>query len=66
MIRYEYKTHYLKIEGGSTRDDQILEALNAFGREGWRLNRLSPDFSLQSVKSLRGGLNLLLERSIDG
>ncbi len=63
--RYEYKIHYLQLEIGKANDDQLLEALNTFGKEGWRLNRLYGEVSLRSITSWKGGLNLLLEREAD-
>ena len=62
--RYEYKLHYLKLERGRGNEDQLVDALNDFGKEGWRLNRLYGEFSLRSITSWKGGLNLLLEREI--
>ncbi len=64
MKRYEYKLHHLSLETGKSNDDQVLEALNRFGQEGWRLNRLYGEFSLRSLASWRGGLNFLLEREV--
>jgi hypothetical protein len=65
MKKYEYQIHYLKLTAGKPNEEQILEALNRFGGEGWRLNRLYSEVSLRSMASLKGGLNLLLEREID-
>ena len=62
--RYEYKIHYLAIEVGRDNEEQILEALNDFGKDGWRLNRMYGEASLRSTMSWKGGLNLLLEREI--
>ncbi len=62
MKKYEYKVHYLKLEAGKPNEQQILEALNHFGSEGWRLNRLYGEMSLRALSSWKGGLNLLLER----
>ncbi len=64
MKSYEYQVHYLKFESEETREQQLLDTLNQFGSEGWRLNRLYRDISLRSVMSWHGGLNLLLEREI--
>jgi len=64
MKRFEYKIHYLNLETGRSNEEQILEALNGFGQEGWRLNRLYGEVSLRNLKSWRGGLNFLLEREI--
>jgi hypothetical protein len=60
--RYEYKVHYLQLETGKSNEDQLVEALNRFGQEGWRLNRLYGEVSLRSLVSWKGGLNFLLER----
>jgi hypothetical protein len=65
MKRYEYKHEYLKLKIGKKADDQILDALNAFGREGWRLSRLYGEVSFKSLASLKGGLNFLLEREVE-
>lgn len=62
--QYEYKIYYLAIEVGRDNEEQILEALNDFGKDGWRLNRLYGEASLRSIMSWKGGLNLLLEREI--
>ncbi len=64
MKRYEYKSHYLKFETGKPNKQQVLDTLNKFGSEGWRLNRLSGEVGLRSLTSLKGGMNLLLEREI--
>ena len=65
MKRYEYKIHYLKLSSGKPREEQVLEALNGLGNEGWRLNRLYGEVSLRSLASWKGGLNLLLEREVE-
>jgi len=62
MKRYEYRVHYLKLETGKPNEEQLLQTLNRFGEEGWRLNRLYGEVSLRSLASWKGGLNLLLER----
>jgi len=64
MKRYEYRVHYLKLETGKPKEEQLLQTLNRFGEEGWRLNRLYGEVSLRSLASWKGGLNLLLEREI--
>ena len=64
MKKYEYKIHYLKLETGKPKEEQLTDTLNQFGGEGWRLNRLYGEFSLRSLSSWKGGLNLLLEREI--
>lgn len=63
MKQYEYKMHFLKLETGRSNEDQLLEVLNGFGAEGWRLNRMYTEISLRSITSWKGGINLLLERS---
>ena len=63
--QYEYKIHYLQLEIGRKNEDQLLDALNTFGKDGWRLNRLYGEASLRSITSWKGGLNLLLEREIN-
>jgi len=65
MRRYEYKIHYLKLYSGKPREEQVLDALNGFGNEGWRLNRAYGEVSLRSLASWKGGLNLLLEREVE-
>jgi len=64
MKKYEYKIHYLKLETGKPKEEQLTDTLNQLGREGWRLNRHHGEFSLRSLSSWQGGLNLLLEREI--
>lgn len=65
MKRYEYKIHYLQLDHTKANEEQILEALNGFGSDGWRLNRLYGEISLRSLASWKGGLNMLLERELD-
>lgn len=60
--KYEYRIHYLKLEAGRDNEEQLVAALNSFGKDGWRLNRLYGEASLRSITSWKGGLNLLLER----
>ncbi|MCP4712787.1 MAG: hypothetical protein GY869_29515 [Planctomycetes bacterium] len=62
MKQYGYKTYYLKFETGISSEEQILEKLNEFGKEGWRLNRMYGEVSLRSLASLKGGVNFLLEK----
>jgi hypothetical protein len=64
MKRYEYKLHYLELKTGKPNEEQIIEALNRFGKDGWRLNRPYGEVSLRSLASWKGGLNLLLEREV--
>ena len=66
MRRYEYRIEFLKLVTGKSNEEQTLDALNAFGKEGWRLNRLYGEASLRTMASWKGGLNLLLEREIEG
>ena len=63
--KYEYRIHYLALETGKANEDQLVEALNEFGKDGWRLNRLYGEVSLRSITSWKGGLNLLLEREAE-
>lgn len=65
MQQYEYKIHYLRLDNGKNREEQLLVVLNRFGAEGWRLNRMYGEFSLRSITSWKGGINLLLERSTE-
>lgn len=65
MKRYEYRIDYLKLVTGKKNEEQILDALNAFGRDGWRLNRLYGEVSLRTMASWKGGINLLLEREAE-
>lgn len=60
--QYEYKIHYLALVAGKNNEEQLVDALNEFGKDGWRLNRLYGEVSLRSITSWKGGLNLLLER----
>ncbi len=64
MSRYEYKIEHLKLTTGKSNEEQLLEALNRFGADGWRLNRLYGEMSLRTLTSRKGALNLLLERQI--
>jgi len=65
MARYEYKVHYIRFDGPlRDRERRLLDELNIVGQEGWRLNRLYPDFKLRTMLSWGGGLNMLLERQI--
>jgi hypothetical protein len=64
MKRYEYRLEYLKFTARK-RQEQLLEALNNFGKEGWRLNRMWGEVSLKSLRSLGGGVNLMLEREVE-
>ncbi|HUV03594.1 MAG TPA: hypothetical protein VMX94_00635 [Armatimonadota bacterium] len=62
MKQYEYRTHYLALKPGKPNEEQLIDTLNAFGKEGWRLNRLYAEISLRSLASLKGGVGMLLER----
>jgi hypothetical protein len=64
MKRYEYKIHHLTLQTGKSSDEQVLDALNQFGQEGWRLNRVYGELSLRALKSWKGALNFLLEREL--
>lgn len=65
MKTYEYRIEFLKLTAGKPNEEQILDALNGFGKEGWRLNRLYGEVSLRTMASWKGGFNLLLEREIE-
>ena len=62
MKTYEYRIEFLKLTTGKDKETQLLDALNAFGKDGWRLNRLYGEISLRTLTSAKGGVNLLLER----
>ena len=64
MKRYEYRIEPLTFSRGSTTKDQMLEALNRFGQEGWRLNRTESRLFGLPPFSWKGSINLLLEREI--
>lgn len=66
MRQYEYRIEFLKLQTGRSNEEQILEALNTFGKDGWRLNRLYGEVSLRTMTSWKGGLNFLLEREVIG
>ena len=51
MNRYEYKIEHLKLTTGKSNEEQLLEALNRFGADGWRLNRLYGEISLRTLTS---------------
>jgi len=63
--RYEYRLEFLKLVMGKDNDEQIIEALNSFGKEGWRLNRMYGGVSLRTMASWKGGFDLILEREIE-
>ncbi len=65
MKRYEYRIEFVKLTTGKNNEEQILDALNAFGSDGWRLNRLYGEVSLRTMASWKGGFNLLLEREVE-
>jgi len=65
MKKYEYKLHYLQLMNDKSKEVQVLDALNRFGEEGWRLNRMYSEVSFRSLMTWRGGLNLILERTSD-
>lgn len=65
MKKYEYRLEYLKFVLEKENEDQLLEALNKFGSEGWRLNRFYGGLSLRAPFSWKGGINLVLEREIE-
>jgi hypothetical protein len=65
MKQYEYRIEYLQLKTGRSNEDQILEALGVFGKEGWRLNMFYREKSLRTLASWKGGFNLLLEKEIE-
>lgn len=65
LKNYADKIHYLELTTRVPNDQQLLDALNAFGADGWRPNRPYGEVSLRSLSSWRGGLNLLLEREVE-
>ena len=62
---YEYKLHYMIFDSEPSREEQLIGALNTFGQDGWRVNRLSGELSWRNIMSWKGGLNLLVERETD-
>ena len=64
MKKYEYRVEFLKLVTGKKNEEQILDALNTFGQDGWRLNRLYGEVSLRTMASWKGGFNFLLEREV--
>jgi hypothetical protein len=66
MKMYEYKSYYLKFDSNKPRKQHILDVLNEFGSDGWRLNRLTGELGIKSILSFMGGVNLLLEREVQG
>jgi hypothetical protein len=67
MASYEYKVHYVRFDGPlRDREQRLVNELNVVAKEGWRLNRLYPDFKFRTFTSWGGGVNLLLERDING
>lgn len=66
MGQFEYRVHYVGFDCPlRDRERRLVNELNAVGKEGWRLNRLYPDFKLRTFTSWGGGLNMLLERETD-
>lgn len=64
MKKFEYKIEYLKLEVGRDNEEQILESLNRFGQDGWRMVRQYGEISMRSIASFKGGMNFLLEREL--
>jgi hypothetical protein len=62
--RYEYKVEHLQLQSGKSSERQVLDALNEFGKDGWRLNRMYGEVSLRNLLSWKGGLEFLLEREV--
>ena len=65
MKRYECMIHRLTLQTGKSRDEQVLDSLSQFGRDGWRLNHLQGDASSRALKSWKGALKLFLERELN-
>jgi hypothetical protein len=61
MKRYEYRIELLTFSCRRRSDEEILEALNRFGQEGWRHNRTFSSFPSVSWKA---NVKLLLEREL--
>lgn len=67
MASYEYRMHYVRFDGPlRDREKRLVDELNVVAKEGWRLNRLYPDFKLRTFTSWGGEVNMLLERDISG
>ena len=66
MKRYEYRIEPLVFSFGSSKKEQMLEALSRYGREGWRLNRLEGGLLGIPALSWKGAVMLILEREIAG
>ncbi len=64
MKRFEYRVEPLVFTLGGSKKDQTLEALNRYGQEGWRLNRIEGGLLGRPQLSWGGGVMLLLEREI--
>jgi len=65
MKRYEYRIEPLVFTMGGTMKEQLLEALNRYGREGWRLNHVAGTAFSRPRFSWKGGITLVLEREIN-
>jgi len=61
MKRYEYRLELLTFSCRRRRDEEILEALNRFGQEGWRHHQTFSSFPSVSWKA---NVKLLLEREL--
>lgn len=67
MTRYEYRMELLTLSRGRSREDQIVDALNRFGQEGWRLNSVQRSSAFPHgtfLGAMKASLALLLEREI--
>ena len=64
MKRYEYRIEPMVFTFGSKRKELMMEALNRYGREGWRLNRIEGGLFGRPAWSWGGGIMMLLEREI--
>jgi hypothetical protein len=61
MKRYAYRIELLTFSCRRRSDEEILEALNRFGQEGWRHHQTFSSFPCVSWKAT---VKLLLEREL--
>jgi|GEM_PF-5507860 len=67
MRKFEYKVHTLRYGKQSGQpEEHLVRELNSLGRQGWRLHSLSPDLRVPLFSSWSAGVNMLLERELDG
>jgi hypothetical protein len=63
MARYEYQLQTVTISGTTAaRDQQLLDAFNTFGRDGWRVVRVAFEPLLGVLESKA---RIFLEREVD-